>query len=634
MYPDRKANRRPLEHTRRRAWRSLLLLSAVASVPTLLAAQTPSPATSSTSATAKRPAVSDTVVVLGTIEPIAEGQAARPVVALDLTAAPLLQTDVEDALRIDSSVDIEQRGAGGVMNDVSIRGASFEQTLILLNGLRVDDVETAHFNLDLPVPMAALSSADVLHGAGSTLYGSDAIGGVVDFRTAQPTHDALRVRAGGGSYGTDEEGFIGSLARAKVATQLSADRARSLGFQYDRDYRTEDLSSETWLQSTAGTSDLLLATDDRIYGANLFYGNYPSWERTKGWFGALTQQFNQHTAASVAYRRHTDEFVLFRDQPSIYENNHIDQSYEGAVHDVRSITRGVTLLTGLDETTDQIDSTNLGDHGRNRGAGYAEAEWRGARGSLASGVREEIFSGGRSVTAPMAEATLRVASTLKLRGAVGYGFRLPTFLDLYYSDPTTVGNANLLPESAWNYEGGADWYPSARLSVSVTGFSSRQKNTIDYTRAALTDKWQATNLGALSFAGVESQVTWQATSAQQLRASWTYLHGTQSALGGLESEYVFNYPVDNARLEWLWHAPHALLVDSRLGVLARTQQASVPSAPYAVWDVSLTHDAGWWRPYVKAANLANTGYQEIANVQMPGRSVVAGVEFVLTRKRR
>jgi iron complex outermembrane receptor protein len=120
-----------------------------------------------------------------------------------------------------------------------------------------------------------------------------------------------------------------------------------------------------------------------------------------------------------------------------------------------------------------------------------------------------------------------------------------------------------------------------------------------------------------------------------VKASWTYLYGTQGALGvGVQSQYVFNYAVNNARVEYRWKLKQGVLVQSRLGVLERYTQAPAPaSAPYAVWDISAARDAGWWRPYVRTSNLANTGYQEIVSVQMPGRSFVGGVEFVLTRNR-
>jgi vitamin B12 transporter len=91
------------------------------------------------------PSVETTVIVLGSPIPVSEQESARSVVSLDTQRAPLAFHEVEDYLRTDSSVDIQQRGGGGIMADISVRGASFEQTLVLVNGLRMDDAETAHF---------------------------------------------------------------------------------------------------------------------------------------------------------------------------------------------------------------------------------------------------------------------------------------------------------------------------------------------------------------------------------------------------------------------------------------------------------------------------------------------------------
>lgn len=579
--------------------------------------------------------VSTTVVVLGDVEPVSLGESAHTVVTLDASEHPLASQDIEDYLRTDSSVDIQQRAGAGVMADISLRGASFEQTLVLLNGLRMDSVETSHFNLDLPVPLAALGNIDILHGAGSTLYGSDGIGGVVDFTTWEPDVTSLRIRGGAGSYGEDEEGLLGSVVGKRWSEVIAGDRERSTGFIYDRDYRTEDASTETRFKTALGASDLLFAGNDRAYGANQFYGNYNSWERTKGWFAALTQKFDEHTAADVAYRRHSDIYVLLRDDPAYYKNQHIDDGFEGDVRETREIFKNTTLLAGLEETTDQIASTNLGYHGRNSGAGYGEVSWRvPGRWSIEGGLREQIFSGGRAVASPMAAGTFWLPESLKLHGSVEHGFRIPTYLDLYYSDPTTLGDPNLKPESVWNYEGGADWYPAGRVSATLTAFYSAQKNTVDYTRASPADLWQATNIPSLHFTGIESSLNWRLNGSQQLKLSWTLLKGTQGSLHGLESESVFDYPVNNGRAEWTWSLKHGLLLQSRLGVVERyTQAPAPPQAPYAVWDVSVVREVGRFRPYLQMTNLANTGYQEIANVQMQGRSFVGGIEFVFSHKR-
>ena len=130
-----------------------------------------------------------------------------------------------------------------------------------------------------------------------------------------------------------------------------------------------------------------------------------------------------------------------------------------------------------------VRSFALGIHARNRGAGYVDLDLRPAkqRWSLSAGAREEIFSGGaQAVFSPELAGSFRVANSLKLRASGGYGFRIPTYTDLYYSDPSTLGNPNLKPESAWSGDGGADWTPSAKLTLSVTGFYSQQHDTIDY----------------------------------------------------------------------------------------------------------------------------------------------------------
>lgn len=572
------------------------------------------------------PPASSTIVVLGNFDPVMEGQSSRSVVVMDPQEHPLAFQDVEDYLRRDSTVDIEQRGAAGVQSDISIRGGSFEQTLVLVNGLRINDAETSHFNLDLPVPLGTLSGIDVLHGAGSTLYGSDALAGVVDFTTAKPEANTLRLRSGVGTFGENQQGFVGSLVSKKWWSQtVAGNRDFSTGFIADRDYRTEDGSSETWLNSALGQTDILLAGSDRPFGAAGFYGDYPSWERTKGWFASLDQHFDAKTEAAFAYRRHSDIFVLLRDDPAFYKNQHIDESWEGALRCKRPLTHDATLYYGLEEDTDQIQSNNLGHHGRNRGAGYWDLDFLATRDwSISTGLREEILSGGQVATSPTLAGRLSLRPSIKLRASAGYGFRIPTYTDLYYSDPTTLGNPNLKPESAWNFDGGLDWYPKAQTAASVTIFYSRQHDTIDYVRASVTDPWQASNLDRVRFTGVESALSFHPSATQEIKIGWAALAGAQNVLRGLQSEYVFNYPVTNARFEWTDTLKHQLLVRTRVAVTERYHQTAYP-----VWDLELAREAGRIHPYLQITNLSNTGYQEIVGVPMPPRSITGGVEFIL-----
>ena len=580
------------------------------------------------------------MVVLGSATPVPLAESQRSVDILPVQGQSLAAESPQDFLRRDSSIFLEERGAGGGQADIVMRGGSFEQTLVLLNGFRVNDAQTSHHNLDLPVPLDAIDSIQSLEGAGSTLHGVDALSGVVDFLTAAPDHDSLFVRAGEGSFESNEETLLGGVTRGPWSGRVAAERNFSTGFMTDRDYRNMDASAESWVGSRLGVTDLLFATSDRSFGANQFYGAYPSWERTKGWFAAARQELGSHTVAAFGYRRHTDEFVLFRDDPAIYENNHIDGSWQGSLRETLTVRKDSVLLMGLEADGDSIRSNNLGLHARNRGAGYVDLDLRPAkrRWSLSIGAREEIFSGGaRAVFSPELAGSLRVAKHLKLRASGGYGFRIPTYTDLYYSDPSTLGNANLKPESAWSSDAGADWAPSTKLTFSATGFFSQQHDTIDYVQSATVPNpylpagcpaniWCADNLNGLGFSGVETRLTWIPKKSQIVRITWTGVHGAQSALHGLESEYVFNYPVQNIQASWSSALGRDFVLTNAVEIAERYQQTVYP-----VWNATLTHDAGRLRPYLRLTNLSNTGYQEITGVNMPPRAIVGGVALQLGR---
>ncbi len=616
--------------------------------------------------------LSETMVVLGSAIPVPLAESPRPVEVLPVASVSLAASSPLDILREDSAVFLEQRGAGGAQADIVLEGGSFEQTLVLVNGFRIDDAETAHNNLDLPIPMDAISSIEVLEGAGSTLHGMDALSGVVDFLTTAPHHDQLRLRAGEGSFEENQESLLADATHGRWSGRLAAGRNWSTGFlalpsytttnsvcnplqlsltphqlfqdcQDDRDYRNEEASAESWTGTKLGITDLLFAADDRAFGANNFYGDYPSWERTKGWFASVRQELGSHSVAAFAYRRHTDEYVLFRDDPALYENNHADGSWEALLRRTMNLPAGALLLMGLEADGDSIRSFNfsggvtsyaLGIHARNRGAGYIDFDWAPKKKcwNLSAGAREEIFSGGaQAVFSPELAGSLRLTDRLKLRANGGYGFRIPTYVDLYYSDPSTVGNPNLKPESAWSANAGADWASSERLSFSGTAFYSQQHGTIDYVKAAALPNpnlpasctaaniWCADNLNGLHFTGVETSMTWVPAKSQSVQIGWMALHGAQSALHGLQSEYVFNYPVENIHATWTAALGRVATVTDMVQLAERYQQTVYP-----VWNVWITHASGRIQPYLRFDNLSNTGYREIAGVNMPPRTIAGG----------
>ena len=133
----------------------------------------------------------ETVVVTGTFEPLPVESIDRAVSVIDTREVPLLYNHWVDYLQLDPSVDLQQRAPDGVQADLTIRGSTFGQTLVLLDGLRMNDAQSGHHNMDLPVPANAIERIEILRGAGSTLYGSDAMAGSINviYRAAKAFRD-------------------------------------------------------------------------------------------------------------------------------------------------------------------------------------------------------------------------------------------------------------------------------------------------------------------------------------------------------------------------------------------------------------------------------------------------------------
>ena len=565
------------------------------------------------------------MVVTGTYVPLPLEDVNRNVDVIEIRAQRTLFSSFADALKSDSSIDLRQRGSGDIQGDLSIRGGTASQSLVLLNGLRLNDTQTSHHNLDLPLPLEAISEVQVMRGSGSTQYGSDAVTGVVNI-LARPAGPEARLRAGLGNFGFNQQS--GSLAGGtdRLSEQFVFSRDFSSGFMPDRDYRNLGLTSISHAQTALGNTDLLLSLSDRPFGADQYYGNYNSWERTKGWFASVRQEIGANTEVDFAYRRHTDLFVLYRDRPEVFTNRHAVESWQGAVRRREEVKSwGGRLFYGLETYADTIDSNNLGVHSRIREAGYVsyEGQWR-KRFTYSAGVRDEVYGSFNHEVSPNFGAGLWISSKWKLRGGASRSFRLPTYTDLYYHDPANVGSPNLRPETAWSYEAGVDWRPVARVRVEATLFERRDRDLIDYVRYSATDIYRATNFQRLNFTGGEVSVNVRGGRSQVFTAQYTALHGDQTELPGAISKYVFNYPEQSGVIGWTGSFGPQLVGRTRIGAMQRLGRD-----PYAVWDVSLARSKGRLRPFLQLTNLTSTVYQEIPGVVMPKRGIIGGVEWRL-----
>src|SRR5665647_3904188 len=160
-------------------------------------------------------------------------------------------TSLDQLLDYVAGVDIRQRGTNGTQADISIRGGSFDQVLVLLNGVNITDPQTGHFNLDIPLNLSDVSRVEILQGSSARVLGPNAFSGAINIVTENNEKRALNAELTGGSFNTFGQSVSGSLGNNKLHTFASISHKSSDGYMTNTDF---DLSN-AFVQSVLKTKN-------------------------------------------------------------------------------------------------------------------------------------------------------------------------------------------------------------------------------------------------------------------------------------------------------------------------------------------------------------------------------------------
>ncbi len=556
---------------------------------------------------------------------------------------------LSEILRYLPSVDVRRRGPDGVQADVSLRGADYNGTLVLVDGEPVNDPQTNHHTLDLDVPADAIERVEVLYGAASALYGSEAIGGVVHVVTRGGNLGRARAQLEGryvhGSHSLD----AGSLRLATKVTDavtfsFDGSRSESSGFRDDREHAIGALRASVRVDTALGPVTLAAGAASRAFGAYAFYGTrYPNQQeetrtRSLRLSADLAIGGGWSLAPSAFARDHRDDFVLERTDPAFYRNLHeTDRTALRVV--ARRPFLGGTLAVGGEAGRDTIDSTNLGDHARSRRAAFVElgrpfATASPSSGGFRAGLRADEYDGYGTHLSPQVGAWVALGGGLRARASLGTAFRVPTFTELYYVDPQTVGNPGLRPEKATTVEAGLTW-ATGLVTLDATVFLRHGTDLIDFVRTSPDEPWRATNVRTVDTRGVEGTVALDPSGlarAPLTRLSLTAafysadLEKLRAEAGAVEGRYV----LDPLRVRSDLVAQARL--PFRLEALARLSYFDRPSFDEGVLllDARLGCDplgGDVLEVYVEGDNLGDVRYEEVPGVPLPGRTLAAGLRL-------
>ncbi len=580
------------------AWIGLILIPVFGTCP-VFAAQQP---------------LNEEVVVTANAYPVPFENLSRTVAVFTRDdIAKLPSRSIVEVLTQVASMDVRARSPFSLQADISLRASAYSQVLVLVNGARVNDSQTGHHNSDFPVQLQDVDRIEVLQGSGSSIYGADAFGGIVNIITRRHSERAH------GSISVGQHGYIESYASAgfhkgKLDQSISATANRSSGFQYDRDFRSVAVSART---AIGERSLLFISHINKEFGANGFYGPSPSREWTNQTFVSFERSFERPTGTKGAlqgyYRTHGDRFLYDIRRPGMFENTHRTHATGMLLKARYKLADAGSVALGGEVGGNWIASSNLGDHSYAVTSLFTEFQWTFGKAAIYPGLRLDYYSNFGPAASPSLSGSWWVLPRIRLRTSVGRAFRIPTFTELYYKDPNNQGNPSLKPESAWSAEIGADFIPAKSWLGSLTLFSRRERDVIDWIRSSTAEKWHTTNIRKLRTAGVELGIERQLGSRSGLAAHYTRISTDAGPVDYL-SKYVLDYARDSVAASVHFPIPLSMAYQQTL-----TYKGRVDGRSYWLLDGRVERSFYKFTAGVDLTNMLNTHYQEIIGVDMPGR---------------
>lgn len=592
----------------------------------------------------------ETVEVPGQRGPGVYSQAARVVSVItrdEINAAPV--SSIQDVIGYALNADVRTRGGNGVQADISVRGGTFDQVIVLLNGVNVSDPQTGHHALNLPVDISMIERVEVLNGPGARVYGSNAFTGAINIVTSAGNRNSVNAGIEGGDFGYLKSYANGSVKLGKTVQKIGFSGANSDGYTKNTDFRQLNAFYQVHTDFDANNSiDFQAGYGRKDFGALEFYTSQYPWqfEKTQTLYSSLrikTGTFIKHNT-NFYFRRHFDEFQLFREGDEYYTrqgNWWVSRSLNDSVnwyrahnHHVTNVIGAGTTATlpwkfgstsvGIDMRAEDIMSTNLGNVFADGPVTYGDDTLKYSREYLrnnASAYLEHVYTSGRFYASaglmanwnsdlendlnfyPGIDVGYRIFPSLKAIASYNKTLRMPTFTDLFYTSRFARGNPNLHPEELNTKEVGLV-YNDKQIETRLVYFMSSGQDIIDWQYSG--DTAYAKNISELTVHGVElggvCRSNWyeQGRLLRTIRANFAYQDvrrhnpqpdGTTQAL--LDSKYAldnltinFNLSVD-FKIVWKLFATVRYAYRERQGVYAVYNKALTKNEYFAYDPVSL-----------------------------------------------
>ena len=586
------------------------VVCSVLSVATLTYASAESVATDpvvtdSTATTTAREMMLEEVCVTGSRAPLTRSQAARMVTVLekaDFAQAPV--QSVNDLLKYTVGVDVRQRGALGAQTDISIRGGTSEQIILLLNGINICDPQTGHNAMDLPIDLNDIVRIEVLEGPAGRIYGTSSLVGAINIVTEEKgsyrevkgklkgSYRDITLHGEGGSYGYGSVGMRYSLTPhfLPLTSSFSANYSRSDGYSRSKagSLNTDFSGVKAFYQGQYEDDGLRLhwhlGLADKGWGSSTFWAS-PKWqaddqyEHTTKLYTAIQGESKRgrlHLSGNVYWNQNRDHYEGYRDRPEMMKYNYNRTDVYGVSFNTHfdwhtadpDRMRNRTAL-GAELRNEDLVSGNLGEPlaqnhhisgtdreytlGVNRTniSGYLEHNLLLNNFTISAGIVavKNTWSNMNITVYPGIDVSYRPSPHWRLHASYNTSLRMPSFTEMYYKLQGYSADPHLKPEEMSAIEAGCN------VQFSIFNFQCalwyhHGRNMIDWimdTTKGDDATWQSVNHTEINSLGLEAVIKFTVYGLRftnrglQFTASYSYIHQDKKQEPGIVSQYALEY---------------------------------------------------------------------------------------------
>lgn len=630
----------------------------------------------------------ETVVVTATQIPLPMEQTARIVSVItyeQLQCCPA--QSVNDILKTIASVDVRQRSAFGIQTDISINGGTHDQILILVDGVNISSPHTGHLTADFPLVKDDIERIEILEGASSRVYGTNAFSGAINIITKKQTRDIKddnkfwigNLGIDLGSFGT--LGVEGTLSnRCEHAyNSISTSFKRSDGAVSNSQFDKTTLFYHGGLQQSNLDMNWHLGATIQNFGANTFYsGKYPNqYEQTQKYQGALSLKTKGVVAIkpTIYWTKAFDHYQLVK-HSDFGENFHSTDVLGISLNSSTNWKLGTSLFctdirnegiysTSLGKPLDEINYVKIpGSNGfytkkdnRTNVSFFLEHDVVLDRWTFSLGMMANMNTAfdNKYRFYPGIDVSFRPSNDLRLFASWNMAQRMPTFTDLYYKSPTQEGNVGLRPEET-NEWALASNYRINGLKAGLRLFYRHDKSMIDWIMTPDDSEngfttYHATNFKLNKF-GVNFNALFlfgelfESPMIDRFRVNYTYLYQKRhDNLIVVASCYALDYlrhkmslSLDSRKWRHLTANFSFRLQNRKGGFLEYIPNINDEDVvdyltsfhkynTFGILSVKLRWSDDKYELYLEGENITNVKYYDIGNVRQPGFCFMTGLKW-------